>query len=128
MPKLSLVHCVSTCVFLSVCLSSSIALRLPQLSLSPYPARSIVLTESIKPPSPPAAILDDQSSCGRGERLALALARENINSLMEAPSRARVEVDIYELQKDSQYDTTDTSKYTPLPLWFTLVLNGSSVK
>ncbi|XP_046874747.1 glutamate receptor ionotropic, kainate 5 [Hypomesus transpacificus] len=55
-----------------------------------------------------AAILDDQSSCGRGERLALALARENINSLMEAPSRARVEVDIYELQKDSQYDTTDT--------------------
>ncbi|XP_040020791.2 glutamate receptor ionotropic, kainate 5 isoform X2 [Gasterosteus aculeatus] len=55
-----------------------------------------------------AAILDDQSVCGRGERLALALARENINSVMEAPSRARVEVDIYELQKDSQYDTTDT--------------------
>uniref|UniRef100_A0AAQ4P3L4 Glutamate receptor n=1 Tax=Gasterosteus aculeatus aculeatus TaxID=481459 RepID=A0AAQ4P3L4_GASAC len=56
----------------------------------------------------PTAILDDQSVCGRGERLALALARENINSVMEAPSRARVEVDIYELQKDSQYDTTDT--------------------
>ncbi|XP_077576474.1 glutamate receptor ionotropic, kainate 5 isoform X1 [Stigmatopora nigra] len=55
-----------------------------------------------------AAILDDQSVCGRGERLALSLARENINSLMEGPSRARVEVDIYELQKDSQYDTTDT--------------------
>uniref|UniRef100_A0A8C4Z2C7 Glutamate receptor n=1 Tax=Gadus morhua TaxID=8049 RepID=A0A8C4Z2C7_GADMO len=48
------------------------------------------------------------SVCGRGERLALALARENINSVMEGPSRARVEVDIYELQKDSQYDTTDT--------------------
>uniref|UniRef100_A0A8C3G291 Glutamate receptor n=1 Tax=Cyclopterus lumpus TaxID=8103 RepID=A0A8C3G291_CYCLU len=44
----------------------------------------------------------------RGERLALALARENINSVMEGPARARVEVDIYELQKDSQYDTTDT--------------------
>uniref|UniRef100_A0A3P9J2P0 Glutamate receptor n=1 Tax=Oryzias latipes TaxID=8090 RepID=A0A3P9J2P0_ORYLA len=59
--------------------------------------------------SPPqAAILDDQSVCGRGERLALALARENINSVMEGPARARVEVDIYELQKDSQYDTTDT--------------------
>lgn len=57
-----------------------------------------------------AAILDDQSVCGRGERLALALARENINSVMEGPSRARVEVDIYELQKDSQYDTTDTSE------------------
>uniref|UniRef100_A0A8D3A961 Glutamate receptor n=1 Tax=Scophthalmus maximus TaxID=52904 RepID=A0A8D3A961_SCOMX len=55
-----------------------------------------------------SAILDDQSVCGRGERLALALARENINSAMEGPSRARVEVDIYELQKDSQYHTTDT--------------------
>lgn len=62
------------------------------------------------PPPPPAAILDDQSVCGRGERLALALARENINSLMEGSSQARVEVDVYELQKDSQYDTTDTSK------------------
>ncbi|XP_016092306.1 glutamate receptor ionotropic, kainate 5-like [Sinocyclocheilus grahami] len=56
-----------------------------------------------------AAILDDQSACGRGERLALALARENINSVMEGPSRARVEVDIFELQRDSQYETTDTS-------------------
>ncbi|KAK5891872.1 hypothetical protein CesoFtcFv8_012306 [Champsocephalus esox] len=55
-----------------------------------------------------AAILDDQSVCGRGERLALSLARENINSAMEGLARARVEVDIYELQKDSQYDTTDT--------------------
>lgn len=50
--------------------------------------------------------------CGRGERLALALARENINSVMEGPARAQVEVDIYELQKDSQYDTTDTSKWS----------------
>lgn len=57
-----------------------------------------------------AAILDDQSACGRGERLALALARENINSMMESPARARVEVDIFELQRDSQYETTDTSK------------------
>uniref|UniRef100_A0A3B3THT0 Glutamate receptor n=1 Tax=Poecilia latipinna TaxID=48699 RepID=A0A3B3THT0_9TELE len=54
------------------------------------------------------AILDDQSVCGRGERLALALARENINSVIEGSVQARVEVDIYELQKDSQYDTTDT--------------------
>lgn len=53
--------------------------------------------------------------CGRGERLALALARENINSLMEGSSQARVEVDVYELQKDSQYDTTDTSKTPPSP-------------
>ncbi|XP_041823097.1 glutamate receptor ionotropic, kainate 5-like isoform X3 [Melanotaenia boesemani] len=55
-----------------------------------------------------AAILDDQSSCGRGERLALALARENINNQMEGSSQAKVEVDVYELQKDSQFDTTDT--------------------
>uniref|UniRef100_A0A8C6T6F2 Glutamate receptor n=1 Tax=Neogobius melanostomus TaxID=47308 RepID=A0A8C6T6F2_9GOBI len=41
------------------------------------------------------------SVCGRGERLALALARENINSVMEGAARAQVEVDIYELQKDS---------------------------
>lgn len=53
--------------------------------------------------------------CGRGERLALALARENINSLMEGSSQARVEVDVYELQKDSQYDTTDTSKCLSSP-------------
>lgn len=48
--------------------------------------------------------------CGRGERLALALARENINSLMEGSAQARVEVDVYELQNDSQYSTTDTSE------------------
>ncbi|XP_042565046.1 glutamate receptor ionotropic, kainate 5 [Clupea harengus] len=54
-----------------------------------------------------AALLDDPSQCGRGERLALALARENINSMMQGPSRARVEVDIYQLHGDSQYDTTE---------------------
>lgn len=42
--------------------------------------------------------------------MALALARENINSVMEGPARARVEVDIFELQRDSQYETTDTSE------------------
>ncbi|CAN9503592.1 unnamed protein product [Ophioblennius macclurei] len=55
-----------------------------------------------------AAILDDQSACGRGERLALALARENINNVMEGSAQARLEVDVYELSKDSQYETTDT--------------------
>uniref|UniRef100_A0A7M4EZQ6 Glutamate ionotropic receptor kainate type subunit 5 n=1 Tax=Crocodylus porosus TaxID=8502 RepID=A0A7M4EZQ6_CROPO len=55
-----------------------------------------------------AAILDDQTVCGRGERLALALAREHINSIIEVPAKARVEVDIFELQRDSQYETTDT--------------------
>uniref|UniRef100_A0A8C3HIW9 Glutamate receptor n=1 Tax=Chrysemys picta bellii TaxID=8478 RepID=A0A8C3HIW9_CHRPI len=55
-----------------------------------------------------AAILDDQTVCGRGERLALALAREHINGIIEVPAKARVEVEIFELQRDSQYETTDT--------------------
>ncbi|KAF3834441.1 hypothetical protein F7725_025645 [Dissostichus mawsoni] len=38
--------------------------------------------------------MDHQSACGRGERMALGLARENINSLMDVSSKARVEVDI----------------------------------
>lgn len=83
----------------------------PSLSFSLPPlicVRSFTIFPSLS--ASLAAILDDQSVCGRGERLALALARENINSVMEGPARARVEVDIYELQKDSQYDTTDTSE------------------
>lgn len=51
--------------------------------------------------------------CGRGERLALALAREQINGIIEVPAKARVEVDIFELQRDSQYETTDTSEQGP---------------
>lgn len=80
---------------------------------SPPPSHRVLLSSASPLSLPPslAAILDDQSVCGRGERLALALARENINSVMEGPARARVEVDIYELQKDSQYDTTDTSEW-----------------
>lgn len=62
---------------------------------------------------PSAAILDDQTVCGRGERLALALAREQINGIIEVPAKARVEVDIFELQRDSQYETTDTSEWGP---------------
>ncbi|XP_049587398.1 glutamate receptor ionotropic, kainate 5 isoform X4 [Syngnathus scovelli] len=80
---------------------------LPLLLLANMPPRSLCQTPVLSAVRL-AAILDDQSVCGRGERLALSLARENINSLMEGPARARVEVDIYELQKDSQYDTTDT--------------------
>uniref|UniRef100_A0A672JYE4 Glutamate receptor ionotropic, kainate 5-like n=1 Tax=Sinocyclocheilus grahami TaxID=75366 RepID=A0A672JYE4_SINGR len=92
--------------------------ELPALLLSIY-FRFLLVTVVTMPPSSlsqtsvlssvrMAAILDDSSVCGRGERLALALARENINSVMEGPARARVEVDIFELQKDSQYETTDT--------------------
>nr|XP_004550950.2 glutamate receptor ionotropic, kainate 5 isoform X2 [Maylandia zebra] len=86
-------------LLLSIHFLSFLLVTMPPRSLSQAPLLSSVRM---------AAILDDQSVCGRGERLALALARENINSVMEGPARARVEVDIYELQKDSQYDTTDT--------------------
>uniref|UniRef100_A0A4W5LX21 Glutamate receptor n=1 Tax=Hucho hucho TaxID=62062 RepID=A0A4W5LX21_9TELE len=75
---------------------------LPALLLSIHFSSFLLVTMA------PPAILDDQSVCGRGERLALALARENINSVMEGGARARVEVDIFELQRDSQYETTDT--------------------
>ncbi|KAM9488369.1 glutamate receptor ionotropic, kainate 5 [Clarias gariepinus] len=74
-------------------------LNMPPCSLSQTPLLSSVRM---------AAILDDRSACGRGERLALALARENINSVLEGPARARVDVEVFELQKDSQYETTDT--------------------
>ncbi|XP_047217219.1 glutamate receptor ionotropic, kainate 5 isoform X3 [Girardinichthys multiradiatus] len=86
-------------LLLSIHFFSFLLVTMPPFSLSQAPLLSSVRM---------AAILDDQSVCGRGERLALALARENINSMIEGPVRARVEVDIYELQKDSQYDTTDT--------------------
>lgn len=90
----------------------SFAYSSPCLPISLCPPSSCSAILSSASPVSLAAILDDQSVCGRGERLALALARENINSVMEGPARARVEVDIYELQKDSQYDTTDTSEWS----------------
>lgn len=38
--------------------------------------------------------------CVAAQRLALALAREQINGIIEVPAKARVEVDIFELQRD----------------------------
>ncbi|CAL8292843.1 unnamed protein product [Merluccius merluccius] len=78
-----------------------LALLLTPASCSPSPAHTLAAVRM-------AAILDEQSSCGRGERLALALARENLNSLLEDAARGRVEVDIYDLPRDSQYHTTET--------------------
>ncbi|KAG5856220.1 hypothetical protein ANANG_G00005730 [Anguilla anguilla] len=82
----------------------SIRFVLPLLTVAPSSCSQAPVLSSVRM----AAILDDQSVCGRGERHALALARENINSMMEGPAMARVEVDIFELQRDSQYETTDT--------------------
>lgn len=55
-----------------------------------------------------AAILDDQTVWGHSGCLALTLAREQINGIIEVPAKARVEVDIFELQQDSQQRTMDT--------------------
>uniref|UniRef100_A0A674HPT3 Glutamate receptor n=1 Tax=Taeniopygia guttata TaxID=59729 RepID=A0A674HPT3_TAEGU len=58
--------------------------------------------------SPRAAILDERGGCGRGERLALALARERLNGPGGGRPPARLELEVFELARDSQYETTDT--------------------
>ncbi|XP_032940311.1 glutamate receptor ionotropic, kainate 5 [Catharus ustulatus] len=55
-----------------------------------------------------AAILDERGGCGRGERLALALARERVNGPGGGRPPARLEVEVFELSRDNQYETTDT--------------------
>ncbi|XP_071659330.1 glutamate receptor ionotropic, kainate 5-like, partial [Patagioenas fasciata] len=60
-----------------------------------------------------AAILDEGGPCGGGQRLALALAREQLNGVLGAlgtPPRPRLEVEVFELGGDSQYETTDISE------------------
>uniref|UniRef100_A0A8C3UM67 Receptor ligand binding region domain-containing protein n=1 Tax=Catharus ustulatus TaxID=91951 RepID=A0A8C3UM67_CATUS len=54
------------------------------------------------------AILDERGGCGRGERLALALARERVNGPGGGRPPARLEVEVFELSRDNQYETTDT--------------------
>ncbi|XP_065510790.1 glutamate receptor ionotropic, kainate 5-like [Caloenas nicobarica] len=87
--------------------------------MPPAPAVLLLLVAAVAPrerpgPSPlrMAAILDEGGPCGGGQRLALALAREQLNGVLGAlgtPPRPRLEVEIYELQRDSQYETTDTT-------------------
>uniref|UniRef100_A0A8C5J5W2 Glutamate ionotropic receptor kainate type subunit 4 n=1 Tax=Junco hyemalis TaxID=40217 RepID=A0A8C5J5W2_JUNHY len=60
-------------------------------------------------PFPPtAAILDDPMECSRGERLSITLAKNRINRAPERAGKARVEVDIFELLRDSEYETAET--------------------
>lgn len=58
-----------------------------------------------------AAILDDPMECSRGERLSITLARNRINRAPERAGKAKVEVDIFELLRDSEYETAETSTY-----------------
>lgn len=49
--------------------------------------------------------------CSRGERLSITLAKNRINRAPERVGKAKVEVDIFELLRDSEYETAETSKY-----------------
>ncbi|KAM4704300.1 glutamate receptor ionotropic, kainate 4 isoform 2-T2 [Rhinophrynus dorsalis] len=55
-----------------------------------------------------AAILDDPMECSRGERLSITLAKDRINRAPERQGKARLEVDIFELLRDSEYETAET--------------------
>lgn len=47
--------------------------------------------------------------CSRGERLSITLAKNRINRAPERVGKAKVEVDIFELLRDSEYETAETS-------------------
>lgn len=57
-----------------------------------------------------AAILDDPMECNRGERLAITLAKESINRNTNRSTTGKLEVDIFELLRDSEYEMGETSK------------------
>ncbi|TNN01859.1 hypothetical protein fugu_011241 [Takifugu bimaculatus] len=55
-----------------------------------------------------AAILDDPMECNRGERLAITLAKESINKNTNRSTTGKLEVDIFELLRDSEYEMGET--------------------
>lgn len=57
-----------------------------------------------------AAILDDPMECSRGERLAITLAKDSINRNSNRSTSGKLEVDIFELLRDSEYEMGETSK------------------
>lgn len=57
-----------------------------------------------------AAILDDPMECSRGERLAITLAKDSINRNSNRSTTGKLEVDIFELLRDSEYEMGETSK------------------
>ncbi|XP_038830364.1 glutamate receptor ionotropic, kainate 4-like [Salvelinus namaycush] len=58
--------------------------------------------------SDPAAILDDPMECSRGERLAITLAKDSINRSSNRSTTGKLEVDIFELLRDSEYEMGET--------------------
>ncbi|XP_075956378.1 glutamate receptor ionotropic, kainate 4 [Anarhichas minor] len=55
-----------------------------------------------------AAILDDPMECSRGERLAITLAKDSINRSTNRSTTGKLEVDIFELLRDSGYEMGET--------------------
>ncbi|XP_061537745.1 glutamate receptor ionotropic, kainate 4 [Phycodurus eques] len=55
-----------------------------------------------------AAILDDPMECSRGERLAITLAKDSINRSSNRSITGKLEVDIFELLRDSEYEMGET--------------------
>ncbi|XP_032364718.1 glutamate receptor ionotropic, kainate 4 [Etheostoma spectabile] len=55
-----------------------------------------------------AAILDDPMECSRGERLAITLAKDSINRSSNRSTTGKLEVDIFELLRDSEYEMGET--------------------
>ncbi|XP_057409849.1 glutamate receptor ionotropic, kainate 4 isoform X2 [Balaenoptera acutorostrata] len=72
-----------------------------------------------------AAILDDPMECSRGERLSITLAKNRITRAPERLGKAKVEVDIFELLRDSEYETAETMCQI-LPKGVVAVLGPSS--
>uniref|UniRef100_A0A4W3I6F7 Glutamate receptor n=1 Tax=Callorhinchus milii TaxID=7868 RepID=A0A4W3I6F7_CALMI len=72
-----------------------------------------------------AAILDDQMECSRGERLAITLAKNHINRLLELSDNPKLEIDIFELLRDSEYETAETTCQI-LPKGVVAILGPSS--
>uniref|UniRef100_A0A4W5QJR2 Glutamate ionotropic receptor kainate type subunit 4 n=1 Tax=Hucho hucho TaxID=62062 RepID=A0A4W5QJR2_9TELE len=55
-----------------------------------------------------SAILDDPMECSRGERLAITLAKDSINRSSNRSTTGKLEVDIFELLRDSEYEMGET--------------------
>lgn len=48
--------------------------------------------------------------CSRGERLAITLAKNGINKSSNRSTTSKLEVDIFELLRDSEYEMGETSE------------------
>lgn len=82
-----------------------------QFYLSEYLLFSLSGSFSVSLNCVPAAILDDPMECSRGERLAITLAKESINRSSNRSTTGKLEVDIFELLRDSEYETGETSEF-----------------